>query len=236
MGLSDLLIYDGTTPITLILWAMYVGVAIAIIASYVIRDKFGNFINKLIEIEANTPEKAVTLDEIDIKGKWFIKFALKNHLNYKDSLVAITEDGKYYSNYSYTDEPPSLKTFKAITRNKKSRIRSRIKESTPEEAENVLKDTEPTVTEATEVDAAETTETAETASDEGYEYTRERVRFSPSSARFYLPTEVHDKVKGIYGEGKTKFWVVILGLIGGAIIAYFGVPVIEQILRMWSEI
>jgi hypothetical protein len=233
MGLSDLLIYDGTTPITLILWAMYIGVAIAIIASYIIRDKYGKFINKLIEIEANTPEKAVKLDEIDIKGKWFIKFALKNHLNYKDSLVAITGDGKFYANYRYTDEPPSIKTFKAITRNKKSRVRSRIKESAPEEAQIEATAFE---TEIAEVTAAEETAAQETSATENYEYTRQRVNFSPSNARFYLPSEVHDKVKGIYGDSKTKFWVVLLGLIGGAIIAYFGVPVIEQILRMWSEI
>ena len=42
MGLSDLLIYNGTTPLPLILWALYVGVAIAIIASYIVRDKYGN--------------------------------------------------------------------------------------------------------------------------------------------------------------------------------------------------
>ena len=141
MGLSDLLIYDGTTPIPLIIWAIYIGLAFAVIVSYIIRDKYGKFVNKMIEIEANSPEKAVTLDEVDIGGKWFIKLALKNNLNYKDALVAITPDGKYYANYRYTDEPPAFKTFKAISRSKKSRLGSKIKESVTEDDATTIEQT-----------------------------------------------------------------------------------------------
>lgn len=241
MGLSDLLIYNGTTPLPLILWALYVGVAIAIIASYIVRDKYGKFICALIEAGATTPENAIKIDDLDIKGKFFIKIALKNHTNYKDSLVAITADGKYYANYQYTDEPPTLKKLTAIIRQRKPRVGNKAnKNNSVAEDENTVTEVtneafevtenNTTVTEASESEASTESEAAPNAP-----LYRERVKFSPAEAKYYVPTEVLDKVRSIYTGNKTKLWMIILILIGAAIVTALAIPVIEQIFSMLDE-
>ena len=64
MGLSDLLIYDGTISVQFMVWAIYIGIAIAVIASYFIKVRHGKLINLLISKGANSPETALSLDEI----------------------------------------------------------------------------------------------------------------------------------------------------------------------------
>ena len=254
MGLSDLLIYDGTTPLPLILWAIYIGIAIATIASYIVRDKYGKFIITLIEKGATTPENAVMIDDLDIKGKFFIKLSLKNHSNYKDSLVAITPDGKYYANYQYTDEPPVLKKLTAIIRQRRTRFGKKPTENKPEndqtESENIQLNEVEALEAASENDAssvsvAKDSNSIDTENENDLpeaspnieaEIKRERVRFSPSEAKYYVPTEVLDKVRSIYTASKTKLWMIILILIGSAILTAFAIPVIEQILSMLNEI
>lgn len=220
MGLSDLLIYDGTTPIPLIIWAIYTGLTIAVISSYIVRNKYGKFVSKMIEIGATTPENAVKLDNLEINGKYFIKFALKNPQNYKDALVAITSDGRYYTNYRYTTEAPILKMHRAIARTKKSRVKSY----------NAQKD------EATKAQTEETVIAPEQELTNDANVTRERIKFSVEDARYYLPVENHDKINGIYNEKKSKLSFLIFALIIGAIITYYATPIIEQILQMWSNI
>ena len=106
-NLSELLYYTGETSTQLIVWSMFIGVALAALAGYFIKTKFGLFIRKLLENEINTPEKAATLEELGLSKKLFLKLALRSHSNYKNMVVAITEDGKFYANNSYSDTNPA---------------------------------------------------------------------------------------------------------------------------------
>ncbi len=129
-NLSELLYFDGEISLQLIVWSLFIGVVVATIAGYLIKAKFGAFIRKLLENEINSPEKAVTLDELGLQKKLFIKLALKSHTNYKNMLVAITEDGRFFANNAYTDTPPTFKEFAAV---KRKRAPSVIKETKTDE-------------------------------------------------------------------------------------------------------
>lgn len=142
---------------------MFAGVVIAVIAGYLIKARFGAFIRKLLENEINSPEKAVTLDELGIKRTLFIKFGLKSHSNYKNLLVAITEDGKYYANNAYTDEPPTIAEQTVIKR-------KRHRDVTKELSSNGTEDEAPPVSELARVlQAREHTDSEEIISNESAE-------------------------------------------------------------------
>ncbi len=125
-NLSEILYYTGEISTQLIAWSLFAGIVIATIAGYLIKSKFGTFVRKLLENEIDSPEKAVTLDELGLKKKFFIKFGLRSPGNYKNMIVAITEDGKFYANNAYTDQIPVFKEFTII---KKQRRSDKIKES-----------------------------------------------------------------------------------------------------------
>ena len=129
-NLSELLYYNGETSTQLIVWSLFIGVIIAALAGYFIKSKFGVFIRKLLENDINSPEKAVTLEELGLNKKIFIKLGLKSHSNYKNMLVAITEDGKYFANNAYTTEIPAFKEFIVV---KRKRTNDAIKESKAED-------------------------------------------------------------------------------------------------------
>ena len=215
MNLADILIYSGTTELNLILWSFYAAIVIATLVTYFTRTVFGKFVRTLLEKEAESPETALSPDETGIKITPFIKMGLKNHLHYKDMLVAITEDGRYYANLSYTDEPPILRELVAITRKK----RSRIVEKT-EETEDQVEETDviPTENEATELPHPE------------------RVKFDVTAAKYYIPKEVKPKVRSIYKEGSMNLLWVIAGLVGLALITAFGAFIVEGLVDMVSNL
>lgn len=215
--LSDLLLYDGMIKPEAILWAIYLGIVIASIISYLTRTVFGKLITALIEKGACSPESAVTVEEIGLKKSFFIKMGLKNHLNYKNMLVAITKDGKYYANLTYTDEPPQLKELHAITRIRKSKIKESQKTN-----------------EATEDNTASVTEDLPIT--ENTEAKPERVKFDINKAKYYIPIAVHAKVKAIYSEKKIKLWKVILLLIGFGVLTYLGTFALETMLDMLNNL
>ena len=129
-NLSELLYYTGETSTQLVVWSLFIGVVVATVAGYLIKSKFGAFIRKLLENEIDSPEKAVTLEELGMQKKILIKFGLKSHTNYKNMLVAITEDGKFYANSAYTDAEPVFKEFTVVKRKRTADI---IKETKTDE-------------------------------------------------------------------------------------------------------
>ena len=215
MNLADILIYSGTTELNLILWSFYAAIVIATLVTYFTRTIFGKFVRTLIEKDADSPETALTPDELGIKISPFIKLGLRNHLHYKDMLVAITEDGKYYTNLTYTDEPPVLRELVAITRKKRSRI---VEKS--DETEELI-------------DEADSTETVEQEIELQHP---ERVKFDVLSAKYYIPKEVKPKVRSIYKEGSMNLLWVIAGLVGLALITAFGAFIVEGLVDMVSNL
>ena len=239
MGLSDIFIYSGSTPIALILWSFYIAIVIGTVIMYLTKAKFGKLVHALLENDACTPENARSLDEIGIKSSFFIKLGLKNHLNYKDLLVAITEDGRYYANTLYTDQPPKFKTLIAITRKK----RSRITESAKTQETEAETDTETLVSAVSEPTAIETEpvqESSDTASSPSTETETaiqkpERVKFDVISARYYIPSEIHAKVNTLYKDSSIKLHWVIIVLIALGIITYFAGFVTEELIDMLNS-
>ena len=81
MKLSDLLIYTGEVPLKIIIWSIYIGVVIAVIASFVTKSNFGKFVSALIEKAAVQGGGGVTFviggaDGLDEKSKQLCDFRL----------------------------------------------------------------------------------------------------------------------------------------------------------------
>lgn len=264
MELSDILIYSGQLPLELILWSFYIAIVIATFVMYITKVKFGKLIYALLEKGATTPETALRIDETGIKCGIFIKLSLKNHLHYKDMLVAITSEGKYYANTFLTDEPPVLRELKAITRKKRSRIKEKAAPSTDSVSEaeqnstlsapacNENKNIEPEnavvdrIPEASaeliseELSCNETEESPEApsdlAGDNGTSLKPQRVNFDTQSAKYYIPEQVHAKVMSIFNDKGTKLRYIILLLIALGVLTYFATFVTEGLIDMFENI
>ena len=234
MSLSDLLIYSGSIPTELILWSFYIAIVIGSIVMYLTKVKFGKIVYALLEKGAVSPETALTLEEIGIKPSFFILFNLKNHLNYKDLLVAITTDGKYYANAKYSDQAPQFKQLVAITRKKRSRITETKTEATDIETDANIPES-PTVNEVpdnTESDSINNT----TAPDINPYQKPERVKFNVQTAKYYIPEAIHPKVRSLYNDKSIKPWVLILILIGLGILIYFAGFIANELIDMFNAI
>ena len=248
----------------LITWSLFIGVVIATIAGYFIKSKFGTFIRKLLENEIDSPEKAVTLEELKLNKSFFIKSGLRSHANYKNMLVAITEDGKFYANNEYTDKEPTFKEFIVVKRKRGSDL---IKETKSEDErvplsglakvlqskeklaeEKAEASTEAIASEAAapeeetkiEETAAETNETEK--KETAYTYSdipKQRVKFDVTKARYYIPPEIHDRAYSLYHakSGKSGGLVIaIILLIMLAAIATFSGNLISGFTDMLSGI
>ena len=67
----------GGTTMTLLIWILYAGLLIgSILATF---DKYycSGFVRALRDTGADAAEKAVSLDKLEIRGKWYLKGALK---------------------------------------------------------------------------------------------------------------------------------------------------------------
>lgn len=120
--LSEILIYTGEIPITVIVWSLFIGVLIATIITFIIKVKFGAFIRALLKMQANSPENAVTLEETGLSKSFLVRRGLKIHSNYQNMMVAITDDGKYYANSRYTTQVPVFKAYLIQRRRKKKSL------------------------------------------------------------------------------------------------------------------
>lgn len=209
-NLSELLIYTGEVPLSIILWSIFIGVFIAAIASFIIKVKFGAFMQALLDNKASSPETAMTLADTGIKAGFFVKMGLKSHASYKNLMVAITDDGKYYANSAYTDEPPVLKTFVLIHTKKKSRVTDKTAEPAPENTPIAEKETKQPVS-------------------TDYTQPKQRVKFNILKAKYYIPPELHDRAASLYFGKPTKFIAVIGILIALGVVFAFSEGIIIAI-------
>lgn len=81
--------------ITVMIWMFALGAAIAMIVMYYNIRFLGRLVRKLIEIDATSPETALTLEEIDIKLSPAIKRSLRPGTSFSETVLR-TEDGRYY--------------------------------------------------------------------------------------------------------------------------------------------
>jgi len=68
---------DGFVSMPVLIWSLYIGFMLAMTAATV--DKFFclRFVKGLSEKGAVSEETALSLEELDIGGKWYLRFALK---------------------------------------------------------------------------------------------------------------------------------------------------------------
>lgn len=198
MNISDILISDGGFGLPLTIWSLYIGISIAIAASYLVKEKIGKFARLLLERKANSPETALTLEELDKSSRW-IKSSLMDHKNYKGLFVACLPDGRYYANCRYYDSLPKFKQY--VYQTKSSMYGDENKEENKKEDENAI---------ISEYDPA----------------LKEKITFNPSECKFFIPEEYHDKVSSIYNSKPTKIILVIISIIAFGILMSFAENII----------
>ena len=200
-NIKDLLIYSGEFNLKIMLWSLFIGISLAILISYVIKIKFGAFIRFILEKNANSPETAIPLEQFGKSGQFIIKLCLKDHNNYKNMLVAVTEDGKYYSNCRYFDVAPVFKQY--VFKTKKSMYGG--------EEENNSTQTEAPISQY----------------DPNF---KQRVNFNVDTAKFYIPEELHDRAASIYFGKPTNLIAVIACIVAFGILISFADNITEMLV------
>lgn len=243
MNLSQIFLSDGTLSPTLIIWLFYIAVVIGTIVYFAVNYRLSKIIARLLELDATSPETAVSIADADLKNTLFLRACLRSPASYKNLLVAITSDGKYYANMRYGDTPPVFKELRAIS----GKNKSKITENGTTEAE--ISDESSAKNQGAEANTQDITQEAlkpqevlkaqevleETAISQEVLGT-ERIKFQPLTAKYYIPKEIHDKVKGTYKSGKVNVYILIGVLIGLGVIAgiagYFINDIIDMLLSI----
>ena len=81
--------------ITTMIWMFTFGAAVAMAIMYYNIRFLGRLVRKLIEIDATSPESALTLEEIDMKLSPALKHSLRPGTNFSETVLR-TADGRYY--------------------------------------------------------------------------------------------------------------------------------------------
>ncbi len=239
-NLSEILIYTGEIPLSLIIWSLFIGVTLAIIASFFIKVKFGAFVNSLLKLGADTPEKAITLEQCGLKSNIFVKIGLRSRSNYRNLLVAITDDGKFYANEHLTLVPPVFKDFVVI---RKKRKESAIKNSEPAEKEETIEESALSKRLRLEEEKKQpvlASENDEEILDSYLKMTammpKERVKFNIKSAKYYIPEQLHDRAASLFTSTPTLFIQVILGILALGILALAAEPIINLLMDFLGDL
>ena len=246
MNLSDIFLSDGSLSPTLILWTFYLAVVIGTVIYYLTNAQICKLVSKLIEIGADSPETAVYLKDTEISLGFLLQLSLKSPINYKNLLVAITSEGKFYANSFYTDTPPAIKELKAITRVKRSKVKEKDNTPDTENTEAHLKATDTITAEETANNITEALNTKESISQTQEntpknqavytQNTPQRVKFNPLNTKYYIPKQVHDRAKNLYKTPKIKLTYLILALLGFAVVTFLATLALDTFIEMFSSI
>ena len=94
MTLAKLLTGGNTTSASII-WAIILGVFIAVVITYINKKTVGKLVNKLLALPADSDENAVTLDELGFEKNGSLRYALRPSSTLSN-IIKHTEDGRYY--------------------------------------------------------------------------------------------------------------------------------------------
>lgn len=240
MNLTDIFLSDGSLSPTLILWAFYIAAVIGTVIYYITNAQMCKLVSKLIEIGADSPDTAISLKDAEIKVGFSLSLALKSPINYKNLLVAITPDGKFYANSFYTDNPPIIRELKAITRVRRSKVKEKsgstedeIIVSQPEINADEAAATKEAIIEESTPQAQENTPQNQAVYTQN---TPQRVKFNPFCAKYYIPKEVYDRAKNLYKAPKIKIRYLILALLGFAVVTFLATLALDTFIEMFSSI
>ena len=81
--------------ITTIVWMFVIGISVAMCVSYYNSRFLGRLVRKLLEIDATSPEAALTLDELGLKESPALKTSLRPGTSFSETVIK-TEDGRFY--------------------------------------------------------------------------------------------------------------------------------------------
>ncbi|HAN20963.1 MAG: hypothetical protein A2Y15_03115 [Clostridiales bacterium GWF2_36_10] len=98
------------TPLNYILWAFVIGIGIGTIYTFYTKLVLGKLVRKLIEIDACSPETAISLEKLGYKMNKMVEIELRKGKSYSETVV-IDKDGNYFIN------PGQLKKAKIKYRN-----------------------------------------------------------------------------------------------------------------------
>ncbi len=86
--------FSGVISIQWIIIGLFMGIAIAAVASVIGKRVFGSFVKKLIDGECLSPESAKTLPELDYADKLMIRYSVKRGVNLR-RVVRCREEEEY---------------------------------------------------------------------------------------------------------------------------------------------
>ena len=98
--LSELFLYDGEMKLEFIVWPIFLGICIGAFITVFVRVKLGEVVRAIIEKGAISPETALTLEELGLSRRFFIRSALRGRsalrrvVEATDGTVAVAENGE----------------------------------------------------------------------------------------------------------------------------------------------
>ncbi len=81
--------------INVIVWMFLIGAAIAMLMMYYNARFLGRLVRALLDIDATSPETALTLEEVNIKMTPALKYSLRPGTSFSETVLK-TEDDRYY--------------------------------------------------------------------------------------------------------------------------------------------
>ncbi len=81
--------------VSTLIWMFMIGASIAMVIMYYNARFLGRLVRKLIQIDASSPESAMSLDELGIKMTPALKYSLRPGTSFSETVLK-TEDNRYY--------------------------------------------------------------------------------------------------------------------------------------------
>ena len=97
------------STLELIIWSVFVGASISVFAVFYTRRILGSVVRRLIENGCNSPENAMTLDEIGSRKNILAKFSIKNGILRSVVSLAPRREGDSEKRY-YIDESKRIRS------------------------------------------------------------------------------------------------------------------------------
>lgn len=98
--LSELFLYNGEIRLEFIVWPIFLGICIGAFITVFVRVKLGEVVRAILEKGAVSPETALTLEELGVAKRFFVRSALRGRsalrrvVEATDGSAAVDENGE----------------------------------------------------------------------------------------------------------------------------------------------
>lgn len=107
---------SGFDSLDVLVWGMYAGIVIGATAATFDKMYSEGMLKALVEKGAQTPETAVPFEELDIKGKWYLRRALREGKPLRKMLGTVAANGESQKPDTLSYYLPEENRYKAETR------------------------------------------------------------------------------------------------------------------------